>query len=435
MKKIILSFICLLVFIPIFIFADMGSPIINEYKVTINNPNGAIGYTDDNNKYVKTDKVIPYGTIIFVDDYELAEEGYAIYSFDNDEEESYYVKLNDTELVEKNYKVNENDLANKEKAIILKDSVIRKGPANAYESTGVTIKAGTTVDVRFFRAGIDGAEGDNAENESISNEIVPDYGNVFAYVEYNGTKGFICTYGATVAFNELDDGLLTYSDSEIKDPVSGKIIGKVKANTLFNKNIYLVDEWSRSYYVIYNGVKGLVYRSPYIWKNDSVEFTATKQLKIYKHLEDDMEKYEKSLNTIGTIEKGKTFSSNYYDIYDGCRIYYKNGNIEGWVYTNMKEDSDGCVGIDFSDDVESEGETMENTPIVVEPSENISIEVADAVSPVVERMGSLKTLYIYIGIAAVVCLTAIVTLILINKKKKPSNEEIKETVEEAKNKE
>ena len=251
MKKIIMILVCLLMLIPYIIFADMGSPIIIEYKVTVNNPNGAILYNNENNNYVKTGKTVPFGTIIEVDDFEQIEEGYVVFSYDEDLDIDYYVNLNDTELVDKNYKVNDKDLAYKEKAIILKDSVIRKGPANAYESTGVTIKAGTEVVVRFFKAGIDGAESEIEYDSNVSHEIEPDYSYIFAYVEYGGVKGFICTYGATVAFHEIDEEIITYSDSEIKDPITNKVIGKIKANTILKNNVYLVDEWSHSYFVKY----------------------------------------------------------------------------------------------------------------------------------------------------------------------------------------
>ena len=409
MKKIIYYLFGLLLFIPNVLFADMGSPVLNEYKVTITNPNGALAYVDKDDKYVKTDVIIPYGTNITVDDYELAEEGYAIVTLgEEDDEIVYYVSLKDTELIDKNYKVNEKELANKEKAIVLKDSVIRKGPANAYESTGVAIKAGTEIDVRFFRVL------DDDEEAQKSNKIEPDYQNIFVYVEYNGTKGFICTYGATLAFSRIDYEILNYGDSEIKDPVTDKVIGIVKANTIFKNNIYLVDEWSSSYYVEYNGIKGLVLDSPYIWKNDSVKFKTTSKLNIYEKLEDDMQTYKNKLKVVGTIEKDTTFNSEYYDIYDGCRIYYKNGDLAGWIYTDMEEESDNCVGIWYEDSEEDSGNMIDETS----EETNSPIEIIDVASPIQEKIGNMETVYICIGIAVIVCLTAVVTLILINKKKK-----------------
>ncbi len=149
MKKIINLLLGVVLFIPIFVFADMGSPIIEEYEVVVNKSGGVYAYINDDNKYIKTDKIIPYGTKTEVSDFESEEDGYVSIDYDEETDTTYYVKLSDTELVDKNYKVDMSKLSSKEKGIVLKDVVIRKGPANAYESVG-TIKAGTTLDIRFL---------------------------------------------------------------------------------------------------------------------------------------------------------------------------------------------------------------------------------------------------------------------------------------------
>ena len=426
MKKIINCLLGVILFVPIFVFADMGSPIIEEYEVVVNKSGGVYAYINDDNKYVKTDKIIPYGTKTEVSDFESEEDGYVSIDYDEETDTTYYVKLSDTELVDKNYKVDMSKLSSKEKGIVLKDTVIRKGPANAYESIG-TIKAGTKLDIRFF-VSVDEDTGDTLYEIDIP----------FVYVEYNGKKGFITTYNSTVAYLEFTDGIVSFKDVDIEDPVTNKKIGVLKANELLMKNVYRLDIWSSSYYVEYNGIKGLVNKYSFITKdNKKQEFTTNKKFNVYDTLEVDMETYEKKLKVVGTIDKNTIISSDIWDdMYDECRIYYEKGNVKGWIFApnlvsdNEDESDISCYGLKYDIETEDEEDYEEDIigndgtqddiekPYEGKPNENKEIPIQEN-----NKENKMQIIYLCIGAALLMSLTAVVIIILINKKRK--KEEIK----------
>ena len=424
MKKIINCLLGVILFVPIFVFADMGSPIIEEYEVVVNKSGGVYAYINDDNKYVKTDKIIPYGTKTEVSDFESEEDGYVSIDYDEETDTTYYVKLSDTELVDKNYKVDMSKLSSKEKGIVLKDTVIRKGPANAYESIG-TIKAGTKLDIRFF-VSVDEDTGDT----------LYEIGIPFVYVEYNGKKGFITTYNSTVAYLEFTDGIVSFKDVDIEDPVTNKKIGVLKANELLMKNVYRLDIWSSSYYVEYNGIKGLVNKYSFITKdNKKQEFTTNKKFNVYDTLEVDMETYEKKLKVVGTIDKNTIISSDIWDdMYDECRIYYEKGNVKGWIFApnlesnNEDEENTPCYGLTYEiEDEEEDNEDIigsdDNKDDIEKPSEEKLNGVEEIPIQENNKENKMQIIYLCIGAALLMSLTAVVTIILINKKRK--KEEIK----------
>lgn len=418
MKKIINLLLGVILFIPIFVFADMGSPMIYEYEVIVNKSSGVYAYINDDNKYVKTDKIIPYGTKTEVSDFESEEDGYVSIDYDEETDTTYYVKLSDTELVDKNYKIDMSKLSSKEKGIVLKDTVIRKGPANAYESIG-TIAAGTKLDIRFF-VSIDEDTGDTSYETDIP----------FVYVEYNGKKGFITTYNSTVAYFEFTDGIISFKDVDIEDPVTNKKIGVLKANELLTKNVYQLDMWSSSYYVEYNGKKGLVNKFSFIIKSDKKqEFTTNKKFNIYNSLEVDMERYEKKLKVVGTVDKNTVIKSDLWDnMYDECRIYYEKGNVKGWIFApNLENDNEGegntpCYGLTYETEIPKEDEDIigsdDNKDDIEKSYEEKPNDVEEIPIQENNKENKMQIIYLCIGAALIISLTAVVIIILINRKKK-----------------
>ena len=408
MKKMVYVLISLFMFLPLMVFADMSSPVIKEYDVTVNNPDGVYAYTlNDGSEYIKTNKIIPYGEVITVNDFELEIDGFASYEYDEENDIDYYVKLKDTVVVEQNYKVKESELAKKEKAIVLKDVEIKKGPANAYESTGTKIRKGEIIDVRFFRVSEDEEEAD--------------YINPFAYVEYKGIKGFITSYGATIAYNEIkDESIVSYQDMDIMDANSEKSIGLLKANTILKDHVYHVDDWSHSYYIEYNGIKGLIYNPSYIFISDEKEkFTTNFRFNVYESLVDDMEHYESKLKIVGKLDKDTTFYTNIWDeMYGECRIYISNDKVKGWIYAPSKdiddENSISCYGLNFGEDDEEIEEEQED-----KPKEPYVIKDKDKINNKDKIVFSTKDIIVVcISAALIISLTALVIILLVNKKKK-----------------
>lgn len=419
MKKIIFILIGILFILPCVVSSDMSSPVIIEYKASVNNPDGASVYVqNDDYNYVITDLVAPYGTV-FTISWDDEETGYVYYEFEKyvGDETSYYVAVKDLTLIEKNYTPKESELLPFENAKVIKDVIIKTGPAEGYDSTGITIKAGTEVKIRLF----------GTINEE-DNEAYYDSQNPWIYVEYNGIKGFINSYDATIAFREIKEDFLTDANVNIRDPKTDKVLGSVPVNTKINSKLYHVDDWSYSYYINYNGISGLVYKSDFILEDLSAKFTTTKKINIYDKLADDMENDSNKVKSIKTLDVGETFTSTYYEIYNGCRVYYDDGIIKGWAYTNIDTDdvsNSECIGlsIEYSEDeIEYEpikkDDEKEDIPDVIE--EPVVISEPSDETKTEENNNSLMILYICIVVAVLLTLVSTITIKYINKKKKES---------------
>lgn len=392
MKKIVYLIISLFIFIPIYILADMSGPMIREYKATPKSPNGApvYYYDDEKDDYVKTDEVLEFGKIITVDE----ESGILVCV---DEECSKEVKLSDLVAVDSSYQISEDELSKEYDAIAITDLEIKKGPASAYESTGVIIKAGTKFKAR-----------DLGYVDDESKEFSSDEWNPYIYVNYNGTKGFVLSYEGTVGYNGKEETAITSMDIPLINPVTKKTIETIKANTIIKAMVYSSDVWSGLYYIEYNGKKGTVDNTHFIIPEKSIEFTALEKINIYDNLSvnDDAELTGK---VIGTISKGTKFKSVYYNIENfDIAIRYENGNVKGWVYAEL----------DDSDEPKSEFKGL-NFEYPWDDKEEEDIE-APIAKP--NKLNKMEIIYLCIGGAVLIALTATITLLLINKKKVKKNE-------------
>ncbi len=434
MKKIIYVILGVLLFLPTIVKADMGAPMIKEYKASVKNPDGADIYRFDfdNEKYVKTGDKLKYGTIIIVD-YE--EDGWIEINTgeeseeenEAEEKEDLYVQLKELTAVNKTYKVNSKELDTAISALIVKDQAIRKGPAYGYESTGKTIKAVTTVKVR-------GLLEYNEEDKKYYDE-----GNPWMYVEYNGTKGFIEAYEGKVAFNKVTTTVMANNDAEVINPQTGKKVGIIKANTKTNLTLYTLDAWYSDYYVEYDNVKGYVEDEVVFPKQETLDFKITEKIKVYETLKynDDGDLISK---LVTTLPKSTAFSSNYYLIFNGwVVIYYEKGNVKGWIsenegtYNSEEEgeeyrDIADVLGFEYPEDEnileDKEEETGDNENVETEqPTEVVPEDVvSDVKNDDKPSSNSNQILYLCIGAAIVISLTAVVTILLVNKKKKNKKE-------------
>ena len=381
MKKLFYLFLGVLLFLPTLVNADLSAPIIKEYKASVINPNGAAIYEyDDDDRYVATDDVIPYGKEVFVENESSNGDGFIDVNLGN-VEESYHIKLKDVTLITKNYRINKDELTDKEEAIVLKEVKIKKGPAEAYDSTDIIIAKGTNIYIQWFKD-LDNEEKDPSENNY-------DVDNPWVYVEYNGTKGFINTYGGTVAYRELKSEVMNSTTVDIRDIDSNKTIKTIPANTIMKSQIYLLDPWSSDYYIIYEGTKGLVDEYLFVVKDEEKEFTATKKLNIY-----DEAGYNKKGKVKTTIPTGTIVKSSFYSIADACTVYYEKGDLTGWIYSEYNDD--GECGLTWEEDLYDENIVQEKKPV---------------------KKG-LNILYIGVGSIIVLILLVGTTVVLINKKKR-----------------
>ncbi len=387
MKKIFYLIIGVLMSIPLFVKADMGSPMIETYKASIKNPEGAhvYKYDSDRRKYLVTSEVLPYGKEITV---WYEEEGYA-----HIEENNGTVKLTDITPVVKNYSVNLKDLLPSDSAIVLVDQEIKKGPAEAYDGTGTVIPAGTKISIRFF---------DSVAKES----------DHWVYVEYNGVKGFIDTLGAKIAYGKINDQqYMTNKLTVVKDPKTGEEIKKINVNTIIKGEVYVVDPWSRSYYLICDDFSGLVLEFDLAVKNDEpIKYTILQDMNIFETIDEDAE-------VVGTITEGTVINAIYqFEDKGFLGIYYEKGNIKGWVTPTYDMNSSSWHQyIELYADYEKE-----NLDYYLSQNEEVSSE--EDIYYEEDEPQSYKnpkeTLYICIGIGFIICVTGGVIIALVNKKKK-----------------
>lgn len=382
MKKLFYLLLGVLLFLPTLVKADMGAPIIREYKASVINPNGATIYEyGEDDKYEATDDVIEYGKQVFVESEVDIEDGFISVNL-GDVEESYCIKLKDITLITKNYKVNKKELTDKENAIVLKEVRIRKGPAEGYDSTGVTLEKGTNINIQWFK------DSDNDETDPYEGEYDSD--NPWVYVEYNGTKGFINTYGGTVAYRELKKEVMNSTAVSIRDVGSKQAIKTIPANTVIKSKVYLLDAWSSDYYIVYEGTEGLVDEYLFVVKDDEKEFTTTKKLNIYEEAG-----YNKKGKVKTTIPVGAVVKSSFYSTTDACTIYYTKGDLTGWIYSDY--DDDGECGLIWEEDLDDEDVKKDTKS---------------------SKKTGLSILYIGVGVVIVLILIVGTTIVLVNKKKR-----------------
>ena len=376
MKKLFYLLIGLIL-LPSIAKADMFGPNVIAYTAVVNNPDGVDIYVCDEIESdepaeevscAKSDEKVPYGTTYtIIDDNAIC--------LNDDCTKFIYPK--DLVAVDNNFKIDSKNLGEKFEATILVDMEIKKGPAIAYEGTGTIIKAGTSI----------------TATEVLFEEVQTPW----FYVEYNGVKGFIDSYYEQIAFN-IKDSIIIPMESKISgiydfntydrvtnlttDPIKNLEVGKK-----YNVKIGTFSLWSKYFYVELDGIKGKI---PNFWFAIKCEPTT------YKPVE-DVNVYDASYEkVISKIEKGTTIVTEY--CYDDTECYYEKDGIKGWIDTEeIKEET-------------KEKTDNENLPIheTHEPNKEVKVN----------KPKKDYTLYICIGAGVILSITAVVTIILINKKKK-----------------
>ena len=134
--------------------------------------------------------------------------------------------------------------------------------------------------------------------QNIVDEIVSklDSSESVLVVEYQGTKGFINTFGGKATYQEIGT-VRTIKSVTISSSIT------IPANTIIKNNVYRLDPWARSYYyIIYKGRAVLVDSSNFIYESHTYKFTALKNITVYKEIPNVYE--PKKLTKVGTIKKG-----------------------------------------------------------------------------------------------------------------------------------
>ncbi len=435
MKKVLFVLFGVLLMLPSVIFADMSGPEVEPYEGEITNPNGTKLYTYDNKseKLVSANMTLEYGEVVIImddtyDDDNLASEWVCITldTNDDDEEETYYISNKDVATKEKNYKPKENELSKEYNAIVIHKMEIKKGPANLYESTGVTLNVGAKVKIKYFTNYYEDEDNGN-KIEYYKNEYNP-----WVYVEYNGTQGYINVYGGNLAVGGEENDVIIGYDTELIDIKTGKIITTIKANTKFKTPVYETDIWDRSYYIKYNDKFGITSYILY-QKSEELEFKATEDILLYPEAGLDYDAEDNILTKpTGTIKKGTTFKSAYYYFDNSdCVVRYENGGTTGWIISGYNNDNldDKHIELHPYEDDQEEYDDNDSETDVIDPKdpENNDPESIDVKPESIKKPDDkMKLIYICGGCALIVALTAAVSIVLINKKKKNTENDKKE---------
>ena len=226
MKKISLLFILFICLFVINVKADMGPPMISTHKVMVTNKEGTYCYSEGK----KTDKLIPYGTMLDVM-YDI--QGNYIYV--QNDEYSCDVKYSDVSAKTQSFDLNSKEVEKIKlnKAVILASGGLnlRKGPAVTYSKI-ITIPQYTVV------------------------TLTRSAGTYWYYTDYKGNYGWITGMNGYFGI-ESNNVLYNYEDTLIYSANNKSVLGKIPANTPITDYLELLGPTS-SYYVNYNGTKGYI---------------------------------------------------------------------------------------------------------------------------------------------------------------------------------
>jgi len=377
MKKIKLLILLLIVSIPMFVKADAGAPMITEYKIRISNKAGAIIYEWDekDEKYIKTNEVLKYDntytvTHEYINNNQLYGSIYeTIGEGDNETYKNYTINLSDAKPVKYNLEDYKQDSS--QKYYVFESGVtLYQGPSKTYGkiTPEVSLTVGTTLETKY-------------------------YDQLWAYVEYQGIKGWIYTYGnsfdspyeesSSVATmeNDITVSLKTIDAVELYEtPKSNKKVGMtIPANTeLSNHKVvatYDVALKLENYYIEYNGIKGWL-RLDIVNSNIAVIYNYSETfmiadyqgVKLYNSPNDEK-------NVIDTIPYLTELTPAIYTYWKDYHDYEKNhwlqvtyGNKIGWV----KEETTESKNISFAYYINEEESIKINNPEGITLYENIN---------------------------------------------------------------
>ena len=177
-KRLFLTFFLSLFLMPMIAKADMGSPVLN-YEVRVSNADGAqtydIIYKDNKDQVVKEDVILKYDTVLKVEHEEKVNGTEYLSVFyknkDTDRTEFTYVLASDV-ILNKDYDLEEYKNKDSINMVVFREGAyLYKGPSFRYDKVdgGYMLPVGAEIKTKY-------------------------YDEVFAYVEYQGHKGWLYIY-------------------------------------------------------------------------------------------------------------------------------------------------------------------------------------------------------------------------------------------------
>lgn len=392
-----------LILLPLSVKADMGVPEIQPYEAYITNPDGINVECYEGNYTLKLDEVVK-----------------VISEFDNDvniEYKNHYcstnISINDIKPIIEEYKPEEHidelkKLNNPRKIKIIKENGVElySGPSSAFKKITTVPK-----DVELTYSYSSGND----------NGIKP----VWLYATYKGKSGWIKTGqgadGEHYLLFHFNNQLPIFEDTNLITKDNQEIL--VPKNTVFNEGYMTHEKFgstmniSNLYYVEYNNIYG------------EIQFAGlkySKKIKLNKsHILYDISDYDYKDNPDGTpiiTMKGNKIAT----IPEGAELSY-NIAIEDYTFAIAYIEYEGKKGwilleYNLDDNEEDDFEYVENN------EEITTTTTTTTTKPMIknekESLSAKEMIYICIGGAVIISLTAVVTIVLINKSKKSKNKEI-----------
>lgn len=400
MKKIIKLIMLMIFLIPLTVKADMGAPMIKEYTAIVNKVEGAdyydYEYENDIVSYVKKGTLNYNDEVTISYEEEINNEYYGHFHLN---EKYYYIKLSDIIVKENNVELKEEnkclDEKNKNKypycytssenLVLKKDGIkLYSGPAYGYEILA-DIPKGTILKYEYA-----------SESQA------------WFYTEYNGVKGWVCELHGAIGTKTEDEFLVALDTSLYesvgdysKEPI---ILNSIKANTII-KGGYGTDAWTRSMLINYNGINGYINSDDVAYKREKTTITLENDSKMIETMDLNNEKV-----LIEEIPAGTEITYEYgYEYRPAWFVYTTIGDKTGWVCTEY------CEFLDENYEYPTEPITSAE---VTEPVTSPTVEIVEKKS----LSGSTIVILCVAG-AIIVALTATITIILVNKKKKQNKVE------------
>lgn len=324
MKKVLCLFI--LIMLPFMVFADSAGPNIIGYDAIISNKNGA--------KVIDTNKVIPYNTKIYVYNEYSNDNGTVVQfciSSNIKQDEGCYgqdgqISIKDIvplkeELIptDKDAKDdNSNIVKLKDRKIIVfeKDGIkLRKGPSEAYKETESIIPYHVTVNPKYAIL--------NYEGESSF--------YTWYYISTDEYQGWLHPSEFHTAI--LMEEALIATNTNVYDS-NNSIVGTIKTEEILNNLYYLENNDKYAYYLEYNNADGFIKNLDFGYKLDNAKIYTVKDTNITSI--DGVKRQKVPVATTLNVLYGHEFGE-----IDGIYINEKNGyfyveynGVKGFISTN-----------------------------------------------------------------------------------------------------
>jgi len=398
---ILIMFVCFFTgMMSVSIYADEAAPTVKSYKAIVINPNGAEVEHYDSER-------LEYGTeIVITHEYESGGVLEGFFRIDGGDG-SGYIKLSDIKAFNEKEKI-DIDYGKSFKLKVLDEDGVKlyAGPAQAYSEVD-TIPYGTEMigHKELFEYKKDG-----------------DY--PWYYIEYNGKKGWICELGKVGVVKEKIEFYLTNKETTMYTQVNQKVISTIiPANSEIKGSISVFlggEGYSYLNYVEYNGIWGFVSDSDIAFKDSRKWKVPADGKKLFKTtLYEDRD----SNVLVDNIPIGTELDIDYIQMLKyGGWIHTSYKGQKGWV---MLED--GELSEERNEEIADENEIeVLNKNIKKDElndfidSKNDKGELVQSVKKEEEnfRLTGMQIVVICIGVAVIIALTAIVTIVLVNKKNK-----------------